>query len=249
MKMKNNTGAVSAGTPWQGQKSFSGLVFDLDGTLIDSVPSLTRALNTLFAEDGLTPLDPAEVQAMVGEGAGLLVARAFAARDAGDASGHDPRHARRLKQFLALYSADPFTGTTLYSGAREMLETLKARGLTLGLCTNKPEAPARALLAHLGLAPFLDAIVGGDTLPTRKPDPAPLFETLRRMGIAPAEALFVGDSATDVRCARHAGVPVAVFTHGYALDPHHSLGADVVLETCPALLDWLEDTPDRAAGA
>lgn len=216
-----------------------GVVFDLDGTLIHSVPSLRLALNDVLAEDGHEGLSDDEVRSMVGEGANLLVARAYAARGVSSRDENDDAHARRLERFLERYGSDPLDGTTTYPGALDLLSLLSRSGVTCGVCTNKPEAPSRVLLAALGLSPFINAVVGGDTLPERKPDPAPLIRTLELLGVKPQEALYVGDSAIDVACARAVGLPVVILAHGYATTPAMSLGADAVFDDFAGLQGWL----------
>ncbi|WP_051013985.1 phosphoglycolate phosphatase [Pararhodospirillum photometricum] len=218
---------------------FRAVIFDLDGTLLHSVPSLTRVLNALFAEEGLAPLDEAQVCAMVGEGAGLLVARAYGARAVGSGTPEDPGHSGRVARFMACYGADPVSGATLYPGAAETLQHMAGRGVRLGLCTNKPEGPTRALLEAFALAPLLGAVIAGDTLPWRKPDPRPLLATLERLDVPPGEVLFVGDSAIDVACARNAGVPVVVLAHGYRQGPVEALGADRAFQGFDDLMPWL----------
>ncbi|GEO80770.1 phosphoglycolate phosphatase [Pararhodospirillum oryzae] len=220
---------------------FPVVVFDLDGTLLQSVPSLTRTLNVQFAEDGIAPLSEAEVGLMVGEGVGLLVARAYGARGIGGGDIHDPGHAARLARFSARYNADPVTDARVYPGAVETLRALKDQGIRLGLCTNKPEAPTLVLIEATGLAPFLDVVVGGDTLPRRKPDPLPLRHVLDHLGATPDQALYVGDSPTDAACAQAAGVTLALLSHGYSRVPVETLGAKRVFDSLPALARWVTD--------
>ena len=157
------------------------LVFDLDGTLVDSVPDLAAALNRLMAARGLPGFALSEVVRMVGDGAGVLVERAFAAR------GRRP-DAAALAAFLADYGAHAAVYTRAYPGVAETLRALAEAGWILAVCTNKPVAPARTLLAALELDGFFAAIGGGDSFPVRKPDPGHLLATLHAAGGTPARA-------------------------------------------------------------
>jgi phosphoglycolate phosphatase len=211
------------------------MVFDLDGTLVHSLPGLTLAMNVLFSETGLPLLSDAEVRTMVGDGAPMLLARAHKARGLYSGDPTDPQLAPHLARFLEIYSADPITGATPYPGAKAFLAALAARGVALGVCTNKPEAPARAMLAGLGLDGPLGSIIGGDTLPQRKPDAAPLLRCLADLGVTPEEALMVGDAGPDVGTARAAGTAVCLLAHGYCQGPLESLEADAVYADFAAL--------------
>ncbi|MEM7487529.1 MAG: phosphoglycolate phosphatase [Pseudomonadota bacterium] len=186
------------------------VVFDLDGTLIDSVASLHRACLAMMAARDLPPPDQDTVRGFVGEGAAVLVARCL--RWAG--ASEDPA---ALADFLAIYDADPVTGTTALPGAHATLRTLTEAGVALGLCTNKPAAPTRTILSALGLGPFA-AVAGGDTLPVRKPDPAPLRHVIERLGAQPGTAVYVGDSRVDWRTAAAAGVPYIHLRGGYEIE-------------------------------
>lgn len=185
-------------------------LFDLDGTLIDSAPDLHRAANALLSDEHADPLTLAELRSFIGEGMPRLVEKIAAARDL-------PEDPGRLARYRAHYDLAPAALTCVFDGVPETLSTLAATGAKLGVCTNKPEAPTLAVLEALDLrAPFA-AVVGGDTLPVRKPDPAPLRLTIERLGGTPAQAVFVGDSEIDAATARAAAVPFVLFTEGY----HH----------------------------
>jgi phosphoglycolate phosphatase len=207
----------------------AALLFDLDGTLVDSLPDLARALSALLAELGAPPLTPAEVAPMVGDGVGPLVARGLAARGLPP----DPDGAR-LARFLALYEAAPALLTRPYPGVPETLARLRRNGWLLGLVTNKPERATRLLLAELALAAFFETIVGGDTMPWRKPDKRPLLAALAALGAE--DGIFVGDSDVDAAAAHAAGLPLVLLRHGYARRPVETLGA-------AALIDRFDELP------
>ena len=200
-------------TPRAPDRPLEAVVFDLDGTLVDSAPGLHMAAGAMLADLGLPCPDLATVISFIGQGAPKLVERCllWARAAPGD-------HPEALATFLRHYEADPKAETTVYPGARELLEALRARGLRLGLCTNKPEAPTRAMLAALSLGPF-DAVLGGDSLPVRKPDPAPLLRVIADLGTVPGAVLYVGDSETDWRTARAAGVAYVHVAGGYQTGP------------------------------
>lgn len=184
------------------------MLLDLDGTLVNSVPDLTASLNRVLMPRGLARFDEAEVAPFIGDGVPALVRRALRAR--GQAESQDI-----LDAFLADYGANASVATKPYPGVTEGLTTLRDQGWRLAVCTNKPEAPARELLAALGLLPLLAAVGGGDSFPVRKPDPAHLLETLRVAGGEPAAAVSLGDHRNDVLAAQGAGVPCIFAGWGY----------------------------------
>ncbi|MCB2116290.1 MAG: phosphoglycolate phosphatase [Rhodobacteraceae bacterium] len=187
------------------------IVFDLDGTLIDSAPDIHAAVALTLGEEGRAPLSPETILSFVGNGLPHLVGLVIGA------AGLDPaRHADLTARTLAHYNAVSGQRTVPYPGVAAALAALAAAGHALGICTNKPEAPARHILAFLGLGPF-DVVVGGDSLAARKPDPAPLHAALA--ALAPGPAIFVGDSEIDAETAERAGVLFLLFTEGYRKAP------------------------------
>ncbi|HET6236920.1 MAG TPA: HAD-IA family hydrolase [Acetobacteraceae bacterium] len=184
------------------------MLLDLDGTLIDTVPDLAAALNRLAHARGLARFTPAETAAMVGDGVAKLVERACAARgcraDAADVAA-----------FTADYAAHAALASRPYPGVAETLRWLTAEGWRLAVCTNKPEAPARALLRAFGLDGLIAAIGGGDSFPVRKPDPRHMLATLAAAGGSPDRAVAVGDHANDVAAATGAGLPCIFAAWGY----------------------------------
>lgn len=188
------------------------IIFDLDGTLVDSAPDIHAAANRMLAGLGAGPLDREAVTHFIGNGIEVLVRRCLGhvRLDLSEAEIRDA-----VRDFSAFYAADVATLTRPYPGAHKLLQTLAGRGIPIGLCTNKPEAPAREILNRLSLASFFDVVVGSDTLPCRKPDPAPLLHSVAQLGARPAEALYVGDSGIDYQTAQRAGVPFVYFEGGY----------------------------------
>ena len=215
------------------------VIFDLDGTLVDSLPDIHAAANRLLGERGHGPLAPAEVRRFVGNGMGVLVERLLAA--AGEAAGPDELAAAQAR-YRDLYDAAPSERSALYPGVRAALEHLQGERLALGVCTNKPEAPARQILADLGIAARFGTLVGGDSLPQRKPDPAPLHHAATGLGVAAGAVLYVGDSEVDAATARAAGVRFALHSEGYRKTPVAEIPHDLrfaQFEQLPALVDAL----------
>lgn len=184
------------------------LILDLDGTLVDSVPDLAAALNRLMGARGLALFDHAATALMVGDGARALVDRAFAAR--GLAADEDAQ-----ASFLADYSANAAVDTRAFPGTEATLRDLAGQGWRLAVCTNKPEVPARALLAGLGMEGYFAAIGAGDSFPMKKPDPRHLLATIALAGGDAARAVMVGDHANDVQAAIGAGLPCVFAAWGY----------------------------------
>lgn len=207
------------------------LVFDLDGTLVDSAPDLQHALNAVLASRSRRGLELLEVKRMVGSGARVLLQRAFAATGS---PLPEPALDEELGRFLDLYARVSTRTTRPWPGVVETLEALREAGYPMGMCTNKPHDPTLDLLRDLDLHRFFPVVVGGDHLPFHKPDPRHLLAVMADLGAA--RAVMVGDDVVDVETARNAGVPVVVVTMGYAKVPHATLGAD-------ALLDDYRDLP------
>ena len=218
----------------------TAIIFDLDGTLVDSAPDLQAAANRMLASEGAAPLDLPTVISFIGNGLPKLVERSMRARDLPMA-----RHAELTERTLAFYNAESTARTLPYPGLTDALGTLQAQGLTLGVCTNKPAEPARDILAQLDLAPYFEVVIGGDTLPVKKPDPAPLhaaFEALGRRG------LYVGDSEVDAETAQRAGVPFLLFTEGYRKQPIETLPHAARFDHFDALPGLVTQALTRAAG-
>jgi phosphoglycolate phosphatase len=211
------------------------LVFDLDGTLIDSVPDLRAALNVMLRERGRRPLSPMEVRRMVGDGVPTLVLRALAA------TGADPAEAATaLPRFLEIYEANAADLTRPYPGVPETLTALRRRGYRTAICTNKPQRATLAVLQGLDLLPLFDGIAGGDRFRVRKPDPGHLAGLIAELGASPGESAMIGDNENDAAVARAVGMPLVLMRYGYARVDPESLAAD-------ALLDHFSELPQALA--
>jgi phosphoglycolate phosphatase len=207
------------------------VLFDLDGTLIDSAPDIAAAVNELLEGKGLPPLTLAQVKSMIGNGVEKLIERAFAASGRPlSKTGLDEAN----REMAPIYLRHTTRLTKLMSGAAETLAQLHVAGVLMGVATNKPQLATREILLHFRLAERLGAIVGGDAVARKKPAPDALLLALDRLHTAPQDALMVGDSVTDVEAARAAGLPVVLIRGGYTQVPVDELGADLV---CDSLLD------------
>ena len=187
------------------------LVFDLDGTLVDSAPDIAAAVNALFAELSLPEVDLPLIRRMIGDGAPMLLERALihvgAAHKAADL----------MARFSVHYGENAVKLTKVYPEVTETLTALREQGCRLGVCTNKPIGPTRALLSALGLDRLIEAVIGGDSLPQRKPQPEPLLTVIEALGGTPDRAVLIGDSAVDLACAEAAGVPAIIIPSGYGM--------------------------------
>ncbi|GFE50802.1 phosphoglycolate phosphatase [Roseobacter cerasinus] len=197
------------------------VIFDLDGTLIHSAPDLQAALNAALEPLGRGPVDLATTISFVGNGVEKLVQRGLAATGGSTAD----LHRTTLARFLDAYAVNGVALTALYDGVLPQLEWLRSAELSLGICTNKPEGPARHICDEMGLSPFFDVIIGATPDQPRKPDPAPLHATMARLSATPEQTIYVGDSAIDFETARAAGVDFWLYTEGY-------LSRDLSGETC-----------------
>jgi phosphoglycolate phosphatase len=212
------------------------VLFDLDGTLIDSVPDIRAAVNELLARRDLDPLTLEQVKSMIGNGVQKLVERAFAATTASLST------AELQDEYMAMLDiyAKHLTGlTTLMPGARGALEALHGEGVRLGLVTNKPQRFIETILDHFRLAHFFGVVIGGDAGVAKKPAPDMLIAALEEFGAKPWDAVMVGDSVSDVKAARAAGTSAIIVRGGYTVVPAEKLGADVVIDSFRQLVGVL----------
>jgi phosphoglycolate phosphatase len=204
------------------------VIFDLDGTLIDSAGDIADALNLALEDAGLRRFSDDEVRIMVGGGARVLVRRALAAQ----AIEPNAELSDRLySKLLETYRLASVARTKIYPGGRELLSGLAGQGIRLGVCTNKPAAITHDVLRKLELYDRFNAVVGGFNELPPKPDPAMMYATLRALKASAQEAVVIGDSVADVGAARAAGVPVILVSFGYRNRPASELGADLVIDS------------------
>lgn len=212
---------------------FSVVVFDLDGTLADTAPDLTAALNHALTVMGRPAVPEDSVRHMVGHGAKALLQKGLAAT--GTVS--DALVEEGFPIFIEHYTQNIAAGTRPFPGLETALDRLDAMGVKLAVCTNKMESLSRQLIDALGWRDRFAALVGGDTLPVRKPDPAPLFEAINRSG--GGRAAFVGDSITDTQTGINANIPTVAVTFGFSDRPHDQLGASRLINHFDELVDAL----------
>jgi len=206
--------------------------FDLDGTLVDSLPDLAASVNDLMAVYGLAPHPLPTVRGMIGNGIEKLVERAFAAHDI---VLDDAELAERFERMMGIYG-NHLTGlTTLAPGAGEALKAARRIGARTGVVTNKPEGFSRTIVTYFGLAADVDLVIGGDSGYPKKPGPEMLLAACALSACQPADAVMVGDSGADVAAARAAGMPSIVLRGGYTNLSAEELGADFIIDGFDAL--------------
>jgi len=212
---------------------YSAVVFDLDGTLADTAEDIREALVKSLARESLPPIDVNSVRLMIGGGPRLLVERAL---DRLQVETDRDLVTRLTTAFHREYLAQGTRHSKLFKGVEGTLQTLHTTGIRVGLCSNKPDDLCRMLVRSFSLDEYFDEILGsGEDLP-RKPDPAPLLRIIERLGVPPGDALYVGDSETDVITARNAGVPVMLVNYGYTVRAASQLGADAVIDSVADLV-------------
>lgn len=213
------------------------VLFDLDGTLLDTIPDLWVATNRMLAELGQAPRMLAEVTAFVGKGIPNLVQRALTeGRDVAPTLA-----AGALAAFERHYAAVNGEETRPYPGVLATLDALAARGLRMACVTNKAEAFVHPLMARMEIADYFTCVVGGDTLPTKKPDPEPVWHACKALGVSLDRVLMVGDSGNDAAAARRAGIPVLLLTYGYSEGaPVDTIECDGLVSSFPELLEHIQ---------
>ena len=215
-----------------------GLAFDLDGTLSDSIPGLAEAVDQALHAMGLPPAGKAYVTTWVGNGADVLMQRALFHALGRQPEATESERGREL--FDRFYAQTAETGSGLFPGVRQTLETLRQQGLPLAIVTNKPTPFVAPLLESLGIAEEFSLVIGGDDVPQKKPHPAALFLVLGHFGLLPHQLLFIGDSRNDIQAAKAAGVPCVGLTYGYNYgEPISESHPDKVLDTFDQLLPAL----------
>ncbi|MBT3765565.1 MAG: phosphoglycolate phosphatase [Rhodospirillaceae bacterium] len=211
--------------------SFKAIIFDLDGTLIDSVPDVRAAVNRVLDEIGRPSLSLEDITGMIGEGAQVMLKKVME-----QTGGYTPdMEEEYLGRFLETYKAHPADHTLVYPGVFNVLDQLKADGISLGLCTNKPSTTTLPAVAALDLEKYFEAIVCADMVKHRKPDGRHLLNILERMGADPKSAVMVGDSETDIAAAVDAGLPAIAVSYGYCHVPLDELPCDILIDNMSEL--------------
>lgn len=226
-------------------RSFEGwtILFDLDGTLVDTAPDLLGALNHVLTDMSLEPVSLSAVAEMIGHGARAMIETGLKMQGA-VVSATDMDAA--FERFIAYYVDNIAVGSRPFEGAVAALETLRAEGAALAVCTNKRQDLSVRLIGELGLTGHFDAIFGADRATNRKPHADHVFQTLAEAGGDPARALFVGDSRTDERAARNAGLPFVFVTFGYEAETAEAIAADVTISHYDQLVPALSGLRDQA---
>jgi phosphoglycolate phosphatase len=210
----------------------SVVLFDLDGTLVDSAPDIAAAVNELLAMEGFAPHSVPAVRGMIGHGLEKLVERAFAAH--GIVLDQEALRSRH-EAMAGIYARHLTNLTTLCPGAREAVRAVRRSGTPSGVVTNKPEGFSRTILAHFDLLAAVSEVIGGDSGYPKKPAPDMLLAACERLGKRPDEGVLVGDSPADLASARGAGMSCVLVRGGYCDGPVHELGADLVIDDLAAL--------------
>jgi 2-phosphoglycolate phosphatase len=215
-------------------RGLRGVLFDLDGTLLDTAPDMAAALNRLRIAEGLEALPYVQIRPLVSHGAPRLLRLAFGEPEA-------ERHEALRRRFLDFYRAALAVHTRLFDGFEAVLSAIERSGLRWGIVTNKPGWLAAPLVAEVGLAERCACLVAGDTLAERKPHPLPLLHAAGLLGLEPRECAYVGDAERDVQAARNAGMIPLVAGFGYLGDGDDPVAwrADAVFARPEDLVDWL----------
>jgi len=218
------------------RQSFSGVLFDLDGTLLDTAPDLVYACNVAALEAGLQPQDLQTLRPMVSNGASAMLQLML------DGQERDVDFDSLLDRMLSLYQDNIAVHTRFFDGMDGVLDELENRGLSWGIVTNKLACFTDPLLQSLDLFTRPGCVISGDTLPQMKPHPMPMLEACRRIGSKPAECVYIGDARRDIDAGKNAGMATLVALYGYIPenDPPHHWGADGQLSKPIDLLAWLD---------
>jgi phosphoglycolate phosphatase len=227
--MKADTDALIA-------RRFDTVIYDLDGTLIDSAKDMQLAVSHVMADHGLPDVTEDDVRIFMGQGSKVTMGKAFAkfGKVLDDAA-----LTAATKEFVRYYEADPVSHTIAFPGVVDVVVHMARLGLAQGVCTNKFEKPSRMILEHLKLMPPIADVAGADSFPVRKPDPRHILMLLERMGRDPKRAVMIGDSIHDVEAAHGAGLPAILVSWGYTIKPASELGAEAVIQRFDALPDAL----------
>ncbi|HYL03449.1 MAG TPA: phosphoglycolate phosphatase [Steroidobacteraceae bacterium] len=219
------------------------VLFDLDGTLLDTAPDMARTVNEMRTRRGLAPVPQERVRPHVSKGARGMLLAAF------EMTTDHPEFPAMREEFLRIYGDNLFVDTQVFPGMTELLGRLEASAIAWGVVTNKFERFARPLLDEVGLGARAGVIVGGDTCPKAKPFPEPLLFAAKALGVKPAHTLYVGDDERDVQAARAAGMPIVVAGYGYLGDgpPAILWGADDIIDSPAGVMRWIRSQAPQSA--
>ncbi len=221
---------------------FDTVIYDLDGTLIDSAKDMQMAVSHVLADHGLPQVTEDDVRTFMGQGSKITMSKAFAKNGR---TLDDAALSAVTREFVRYYEADPVSHTTAFEGVPEVVARFGRLGLKQGVCTNKFERPSRMILEHLKLMPPITDVAGADTFPVRKPDPKHILMLVERMGGDPGRTVMIGDSIHDVEAAHGAGLPAVLVSWGYTARPASELGAEAVIEKFGALPEALQQLAAR----
>jgi phosphoglycolate phosphatase len=216
---------------------FDTVIYDLDGTLIDSAKDMQVAVSRVLADHGLPAVTEDDLRNYMGQGSKVTMGKAFAKFGK---TLDDETLSAVTREFVRYYEADPVGHTVAFEGVAAVVARFAGLGLKQGVATNKFERPSLMILEHLKLMPPIAAVAGADTFPVRKPDPRHILLLIERMGSRPERSVMVGDSVHDVEAAHGAGLPAVLVSWGYTDIPAAQLGAEAVIERFDALPKALE---------
>lgn len=221
---------------------FDTVIYDLDGTLIDSARDMCVAVSRVLADHGLPAISDEDARHFMGEGSKITMRRAFAKNgrtlDEAEASAV-------TREFVRYYEANPVRYTTAFDGVAEVVARFDRLGLRQGVCTNKFEGPARTILKDLKLMPPIADVAGADTFTVRKPDPGHILQLIDKIGGHRERAVMIGDSVHDVAAAHAASIPAVLVSWGYTARPASELGAEAVIDHFSSLPQALEQIAAR----
>jgi phosphoglycolate phosphatase len=206
---------------------FQTVIYDLDGTLIDSAADMQAAVSNVLADHGLPPVTEDDVRIFMGQGSKVTMNKAFSKYGK---TLDDAALSAVTREFVRYYEAEPVSHTVAFGGVADVVAHFGGLGLSQGVCTNKFEKPSRMILEHLKLMPPIADVAGADTFPVRKPDPRHILMLVERMGGDPKRTVMIGDSIHDVEAAHGAGLPAVLVSWGYTLKPASELGAEAVIQ-------------------
>ncbi len=221
---------------------FDTVVYDLDGTLIDSARDMCVAVSRVLADHGLPAINDDDARHFMGEGSKITMRRAFAKNGR---TLDDEQATAVTREFVRYYEADPVRYTIAFDGVAEVLARFDRLGIKQGVCTNKFEGPARTILKDLKLMPPITDVAGADTFTVRKPDPGHILQLIDRIGGQRDRSVMIGDSIHDVAAAHAAGIPAVLVSWGYTARPASELGAEAVIDHFGRLPDALEQLAAR----